>query len=288
MIEAVKPTGGPEEFYARKDDVFVAEDAMQTITLELDKRPSQAFRDEIKAKYPSGAAEPEMVAIPGGSFDMGCVSGMDCNNDEKPVHSVRIKPFEMSKTEITFEQWDACVAFGGCDYLPDDRGWGRGNRPVIKVSYDDIQKYIAWLNRQTGQHYRLPSEAEWEYAARAGTRSKYSWGNDIGRNKANCDGCGSQWDDKQTAPVASFAANGFGLHDMHGNVWEWVADCWNGSYAGAPSDGSAWEGGDCGRRVYRGGSWNIGPRFLRSASRDRDARDYRYDYLGFRLSRDTR
>ena len=141
--------------------------------------------------------------------------------------------------------------------LADERGWGRGRRPVINVSWEDAVAYTKWLSGQTGERCRLPSEAEWEYAARAGSVTKYSWGNEIGSNQANCDVCGSQWDGKQTAPVGSFDPNGWGLHDLHGNVWEWVQDCWNGSYQGAPTNGSAWESGDCSRRVLRGGSWNF-------------------------------
>ena len=196
---------------------------------------------------------PEMVAIPGGSFRMGCVSGLNCRDDEKPVHRVRVASFELSKYEVTFEEYDRFIAATG-RRSPKDEGWGRGRRPVINVSWDDAVAYTKWLSEQTGERYRLPSEAEWEYAARAGSTTKYGWGNDIGHNRANCDGCGSQWVEK-TAPVGSFNPNAFGLHDMHGNLWEWVQDCWNGSYQGAPADGSAWTSGDCERRVLRGGSW---------------------------------
>ena len=137
---------------------------------------------------------------------------------------------------------------------------------MINVSWEDAEAYVAWLSRETGEAYRLPSESEWEYAARAGTTTRYTWGQDIGRNRANCGDCGSRWDGDRTAPVGSFAANGWGLHDMHGNVWEWVADCWHENYARAPRDGSAWtSGGNCGRRVLRGGSWFLSPAFLRSA-----------------------
>ena len=197
---------------------------------------------------------PEMVVIPAGSFRMGCLSG-DCYRNE-PVHSVSIESFELSKYEVTFEEYDAFTDATGRERA-NDRGWGRGRRPVINVSWDDAVAYTQWLSSQTGERYRLPSEAEWEYAARAGSTTKYSWGNDIGRNRANCDGCGSRWDDRQTAPVGSFSANRWGLHDMHGNVWEWVQDCWNGNYRGAPTDGSAWESGDCSERVLRGGSWRL-------------------------------
>ena len=174
----------------------------------------------------------------------------------------------------------------GCGgYRPGDRGWGRGSGPVIRVSWSDVQAYVAWLSGKTGEAYRLLSEAEWEYAARAGTTTRYHWGDDIGRNRANCvgDRCGDSWE--FTAPVGSFGANGFGLHDVHGNVWEWVEDCWNGSYAGAPSDGSAWESGNCDRRVLRGGSWVNIPRDLRAAVRGRIDTGDRSSISGFRVAR---
>lgn len=203
-------------------------------------------------------------------------------DDEQPVHTVRIRGFKMQAYEVTWKQWMQCVNAGQCRQ-PDDEGWGRGNRSVINVSWNDIQTYIQWLNRATGQRFRLPSEAEWEYAARAGSTTQYSWGDSVGNNRANCDGCGSRWDDSKTAPVGSFSANRFGLYDMHGNVWEWVQDCWNKSYQGAPSNGSAWQRGDCSRRVLRGGSWYNGPTYLRSAYRSFNAAGYRNDVLGFRL-----
>src|SRR5205823_12154354 len=139
---------------------------------------------------------------------------------------------------------------GGCDgYKPSDYGWGRGRRPVINVSWDDAKAYAAWLANRTGKAYRLLSEAEWEYAARAGTTTVYFWGDAIGNNNANCDGCGSQWDKRQTAPVGSFKSNAFGLYDMAGNVWQWVQDCYHADYQGAPTAGSEWTSGDCSRRV---------------------------------------
>ena len=230
--------------------------------------------------------EPEMVVIPAGSFWMGCVSGIDCSNAYKPVHEVKIDSFALSKYEVTFEEYDRFTDATGRAQAAD-AGWGRGRRPVINVSWYDAVAYAAWLSDQTGKTYRLPSEAEWEYAARAGTMTQYSWGNDIGTNRANCAGCGSQWDRTKTAPVGSFEANGWGLHDMQGNVWEWVRDCWNDNYEGAPADGSAWLSGDCSRHVRRGGSWNNEPWFLRSANRGRygyTPRDRFYTY-GFRIVR---
>ncbi len=240
------------------------------------------FRDTLR----SGGTGPEMVVIPAGSFRMGCVSGVDCQEDEQPVHQVTIPEWlAVGKYEVTFAEWDACVSAGGCGHRPGDEGWGRGRHPVMKVSWDDVQEYVRWLSQQTGASYRLLSESEWEYAARAGSRTAYSWGNEIGSGRANCDGCGSQWDDSGTAPVGSFSPNAFGLYDMHGNVWEWVQDCWNGSYNGAPSDGSAWQVGDCSGRVLRGGSWINIPRSLRSAFRSWDTTGNRNNNFGFRVAR---
>ena len=236
-------------------------------------RPNvQAFNERLSGR---------MIAIPSGSFSMGSNE----TSDESPVHNVAIKGFNMSETEVTFNQWDTCVAQGGCSHKPGDSGWGRGNRPVMDVSYKDItEQYIPWLNKATGQCYRLPSEAEWEYAARAGSTTKYSWGESIGRNRANCDGCGSQWDNSKTAPVKSFKANAFGLYDMHGNVWEWTGDCLNDSYNDAPSDGSGWSRGDCTQRMLHGGSWGDNPGGLRSAYRGRNTVSGRLYTYGFRLA----
>jgi formylglycine-generating enzyme required for sulfatase activity len=227
----------------------------------------------------------KMVSIPAGSFQMGCVSGKDCKSNEKPVRRVSIKAFKMSETEVTFANWDACVSAGGCSHKPSDKGWGRGNRPVMNVSYNDItQQFIPWLSKATGKQFSLPSEAQWEYAARAGSSTKYSWGNNISCSQArygngNRD-CGN---DRKTVVVKSYRANKFGLYDMHGNVWEWTQDCWNGSYSGAPSNGKAWHAGDCGYRVLRGGSWYGFPGDLRSAYRNGNTASIRDISYGFRL-----
>ena len=233
---------------------------------------------------------PEMVVVPSGSFMMGSPeSEGEGSDDEKPVHEVTIgKAFAVGVYEVTFGEWDACASGGGCNgYRPDDRGWGRGRRPVVNVSREDAQLYVEWLSRRTGKGYRLLSESEWEYAARAGTTGRYHWGNRITPSRANYVGNRASRDAYmgQTAPVGSYSPNGFGLHDVHGNVWEWVGDCWNGSYEGAPADGSVWEGGDCGSRVLRGGSWYDAPELLRSASRSRDSAGNRGGALGFRVAR---
>lgn len=227
---------------------------------------------------------PEMVVVPAGRFQMGDTTA---SGGGEAGHAVIIaRPFALGKYEVTFAEWDACVAEGGCNKRPEDAGWGRGRQPAIYISWDDAKRYVAWISKKTGHRYALPSEAIWEYAARGGAKTDYSWGNDIGRNLANCNGCGSRWDAKQAAPVGSFAANGFGLHDMHGNVWEWVEDCWHDTYAGAPIDGSAWLK-SCGgnRRIIRGASWANGPRGVRATNRVRYAPVYRADYLGFRVFR---
>ena len=263
----------------------------RTLVVELQAAKQPKPKTNSRVKQTSGEVIhdchqcPQMVYIPASSFRMGDIQGGG-DSDEKPVHRVSIKAFLMSATEVTFAQWDACVAAGGCSHKPSDRGWGRGSRPVINVSWKDItEQYIPWLNKKNSKRYRLPTEAEWEYAARAGSETKYSWGNSIGNNKANCDGCGSRWDYSQTAPVASFAANAFGLYDMHGNVREWTQDCWNSSYKGAPSDGTAWLSGDCGWRVLRGSSWFINPIGLRSANRGWYFAGYRDYNNGFRLAK---
>jgi formylglycine-generating enzyme required for sulfatase activity len=160
-----------------------------------------------------------------------------------------------------------------------------GSHPSVCLSWDDAKAYVRWLSEKTGRAYRLLSEAEWEYAARAGTTTRYFWGDDTGSGNANCDGCGSQWDDKQTAPVGSFKPNAFGLYDMHGNAWQWLEDCWHDKYDGSPSDGSSWTSGDCSSRVVRGGSWNVYPALLRAAIRLRFASGLRVRDLGFRVAR---
>ncbi|MGA3002574.1 MAG: formylglycine-generating enzyme family protein [Acetobacteraceae bacterium] len=225
---------------------------------------------------------PDMVVISPGSFIMG----EDGRTREMPRHTVTVGySFAVSRFDVTFDEWDACVADGGCGmYRPADAGWGRGRRPVVNVSWDDIQSYLAWISKKTGKRYRLPSEAEWEYVARAGTTTAFWWGNDVGNGNANCDHCGSAWDDKQTSPVASFRPNAFGVYDTAGNVTQWVEDRWNANYNGAPQDGSAWEAGDPLRRVMRSGSWYNGPAAQHSAFRNGDSPRVRNVKIGFRIA----
>ena len=212
---------------------------------------------------------PEMVDIKAGCFQVESMG--EC-----------VEAFSMGKHEVTFAEYDRFAAATGRE-RPDDKGWGRGRRPVINVSWDDAMEYARWLSEETGRRYRLPTEAEWEYAARAGTKTAYPWGNSVGRNRANCAGCGSQWDNKWTAPVGSFEANGWGLHDTMGNVWEWTCSEYDSGYGGAERRCAS---GSDGRRVIRGGGWGSPPEGVRSVYRGRNVPAYRYGYVGFRLAQD--
>ena len=250
------------------------------------KKPGHRFRECEEC--------PEMVVVPSGSFEMGSPSWEEGRfDDEGPVHRVRIaEPFAVGVQEVTFREWDACRGEGGCLHNADDRGWGRGDRPVIDVSWTDAKEYMRWLSRKTGEEYRLLSESEWEYAARAGTSGPFHFGSTISSEQANYHGNFTYGSGRKsryrgrTEPVGSFPANAFGLHDVHGNVREWVEDCWHGSYRGAPSDGSVWaRGGECGSRVLRGGSWDSLPGLLRSAYRIRRTAGIRGSNVGFRVAR---
>ena len=241
---------------------------------------------------------PEMVVLPSGEFMMGSPeSERGRAKNEGPQHKVAIASFAMGKHEVTFSQWDACVADGDCTHKAGDEGWGRGTRPVINVSWHDATTFVGWLTRKTGKTYRLPTEAEWEYAARGVTKADapyqpFGTGATINYQQANYDanfkyGEGAQPGifRQKTQPVGSFRKSAFGLHDMHGNVWEWVQDCYRDSYEGAPTDGSAVVAPNCGLRVLRGGAWNYHPQLLRSAYRYATAPEVRMDIAGFRVAR---
>ena len=292
------------------------EQRLEAVQVELERKRQEALKRELAG---------EMVSIPGGTFRMGDLSG-EGDDDEKPVHSVTVPAFRMGKYEVTVGQFRRFVeateystdaernADGneGCYAYTAGDGWswtwGRSwkrpgytiddKQPVVCVSWNDAQAFIEWLMEQTGESYRLPSEAEWEYAARAGSTTKYHFGDSESqlcrfanhadsstgfdwRNKSCSDGVG-----KRTTAVGRYQPNAFGLRDMHGNVWEWGQDCYNDSYAGAPSNGRSWTSGDCSRRVVRGGAWFNEPKDLYSANRGRYMRSYRNDGLGFRLAQD--
>lgn len=235
---------------------------------------------------------PEMVVIPAGRFVMGATLGeAGAQKAESPAHEVTIgRPFAVSKLEITFDNWESCTIEGGCGGLkPKDGGWGKGRRPVINVSWEDAKAYVTWLRERTGKSYRLLSEAEWEYAARGGTTTAYAMGGSITTDQANYDGTNTGTRRTgayrgQTVETGSFQPNPFGLHDMHGNVAEWVEDCWNPTHAGAPADGTP-RGGDCKRRVLKGGGWYYEASFARSAARISYPATSRLNVAGFRVAR---
>jgi formylglycine-generating enzyme required for sulfatase activity len=228
---------------------------------------------------------PEMVVIPHGTFLMGSPGDEgERSSYEGPQHRVTIGyRFAIGRYPVTFQQYDHFCAATNLE-KPDDQGWGRGRQPVIEVSWRDVQAYCEWLSRATGQAYRLPSEAEWEYACRAGTTTRFACGDEITEQEANFGN-----NVGKTTEVGAYPANPWGLYDMHGNVWEWVEDVWHDSYSGAPADGSAWtdgEGKESSRaRVLRGGSWYCIAGNCRSAHRNRDHPDYRYYGSGFRVAR---
>jgi formylglycine-generating enzyme required for sulfatase activity len=237
---------------------------------------------------------PEMTVVPAGSFMMGAPDGEQGHvATELPQHRVTIaKPFAVGRFAVTFDEWDACVADGGCNgYSPGDQGWGRGQQPAINVSWDDANAYVAWLSKKTGKSYRLLSEAECEYVTRAGTTTPFWWGGSISTSQANYNGSNSYGGGtngeyrQKTVPVNSFAPNPWGLYQVHGNVWDWVEDCHDDGYQGAPSNGAAWTSGDCGRHAIRGGSWHSSPQLLRSASRGWLPTDVRSSGVGFRVGR---
>ena len=222
--------------------------------------------------------EPELVAIPGGCFEMGSPPSEEGRQENERQHRVCVDAFRIGKYEVSQAQWQMVMGnnpsrFSGCD-----------DCPVEKVSWTEVNDYIAELNARTGQRYRLPTEAEWEYAARAGTQTAYWWGNSVGRNKANCDGCGNRGDDRHAAPIGSFAPNPWGLYDTAGNVWEWTCSAYDAAYGGAEQQcaGTTYAG----QMALRGGSWGLNPTWARSATRFRYTPDARSYYLGFRLARD--
>ena len=227
------------------------------------------------------AACPVLVSLPAGKFTMGSNTG---DPSEKPAHAVSIaKPFAIGKYEVTVEQWDACVEAGACQKNGDSSR--PKNSPARDVSWDDAQQYVKWLSKTTGKTYRLPTEAEWEYAARGGTSTRYWWGEQMRTGMANCKDCGEPWQKDAPAAVGSFAANPYGLHDVNGSVWEWVADCWHNSYKGAPADGKTWDEPNCRTRVIRGGSWREGASYMPVTTRFKYDASVRHSQNGFRVVR---
>jgi formylglycine-generating enzyme required for sulfatase activity len=245
------------------------------------QRPAAAgsFRERLQG----GGVAPLMVKLPAADFMMGS-PGKSLNRDEGPRHEVSLSRFAISKYEVTFSDYDRFARATGAR-LPHDETWGRGNRPVINISWKDAQAYVRWLSAQTGHTYRLPTEAQWEYAARAGATTPFPWEFGTDDVHANCFDCGSEWDKRMTAPVGSFPDNYFGLHDMGGNAQEWTEDCYRAGYDGAPADGSALSIFGCTQRAVRGGAYTSPSNSLRSARRGQYDQDTRLDNLGFRIVR---
>lgn len=261
--------------------------AQQITNPGIDKTPvlktdvTNTYHDQ----FPDGTPGPELIKIKAGSFQMGDLQYLG-KSYELPIHTVTLThSFSISRYPITFEQYDKFTSATNREAV-SDFDWGRGQRPVININQDDANAYASWLSRQTGHTYRLPSEAEWEYSARANTTSAYPWGDQVGNNNANCKDCIAKIFLKMTTPVGQYPANQWGLYDMMGNVWELTADCWNDDYVNAPVDGSAWRSGDCIRTVLRGGSWGDTAADLRSSTRLRSYAGTRTIVIGFRLVRE--
>ena len=245
-------------------------------------RWQQAPANLIQDTMVNGDLATELIAIEAGSFVRGDAEG---DTDEQPPVNITLAGFAIGVFEVTFQEYDRFCKDTHKE-CPDDAGWGRGNRPVFNVSWNDAIAYTDWLSRKTRKSYRLPTDAEWEYAARAGSQQTFWWGDEPGLANANCEGCGSAWDGAMTAAAGRFPANPFGLYDTAGNVFEWVADCWHDSFAEAPANGAALEKPGCGKRVIRGGAWSFPPKEIRSANRWRDFPSRRSDDTGFRVARD--
>lgn len=225
---------------------------------------------------------PVLVVLPAGSFKMG---SNNSDPSEKPAHQVTLRaPFALGKYEVTVDQWNACVDAGACPRIPSTVA-AAGNRPMRDVSWDDAQVYLKWLGGLSGRAYRLPTEAEWEYAARGGTSTRYWWGDAMKPGNSSCKECGLPWTADGPPAAGSFSANPFGFFDMNGSVWEWVADCWHSSFKGAPADGSAWEEPNCQSRVIRGGSWREGGGYMMSTTRFKYDATVRQSQNGFRVAR---
>ncbi|HSA82059.1 MAG TPA: SUMF1/EgtB/PvdO family nonheme iron enzyme [Geminicoccaceae bacterium] len=300
VADLATPVPPPETAPAFRDC-----DDIRTITLVHDNKPLAV----------DARVCPEMAALPGGEFQMGARAdekGKSIYNEE-PRHLVSVPPFAIGTHEVTIAEYQffmeetGRIAAQGCEVWNKGSWEDAGNKnwrdpgfpqdhrsPVVCVSWPEAEAYAAWLSERTGERYRLPTEAEWEYAARAGTATRFWWGDHLAEGKANCLNCGRLWDANTPAPVGRFEPNFFGLHDMSGNVWEWVADCWHKSYAGAPETGAPWtdQGGegaepsDCSRRVQRGGAWLERAETLRSANRLQDSAKNRKSSVGFRVARD--
>jgi formylglycine-generating enzyme required for sulfatase activity len=269
----------PDEDFSELDDADTPAEKSEVNTQPL-VPAGETFSDPLK----SGGTAPTMVWIPQGDYEMGARDSA-AQFDERPQHKVSLRPFAISRTEVTIADYNKFARSAGRK-IPKTGDLDPATYPVFFVSWDDAVAYTKWLSVQTGKNYRLPTEAEWEYAARAGSPTAYPWGRSLGREHAHCFACETGLDPRQPTKVARFDPNPFGTYDMSGNVDEWVYDCYNKNYEGAPSDGSVFEGGDCSVRVIRGGSFSSGPKALRSSARNKFRFDSGNDSIGIRIVRD--
>lgn len=256
--------------------------APMDVPIAAPSRPAEALTARPEAAQPAAprgvAAEPEMIWLPGGKFRMGSTE----DRSERPVHTVTVAPVAMSKYAVTVLEWQPCVEAKACTLIPK----GKPDQPVTNASWDDANGFTAWLSSVTGHHYRLPTEAEWEFAARAGAETRYTWGDAVVPSKVSCKGCGGPVDALEPPPVDAYPPNIFGLYGMGGGVAEWVADCWHRDYQGAPREGDTpWDASDCRQRVLRGGSWMSDPDSVRASSREYYDAAVRYPTHGFRIVR---
>ncbi|MCG8426492.1 MAG: SUMF1/EgtB/PvdO family nonheme iron enzyme, partial [Chromatiales bacterium] len=267
------PTPAPEKQAIAKPPKRTARKEPETGVVLRDRLSDESFG-------------PEMLYVRGATFTMGSDRSQIAAS-ERPAHRVTLRSFAIGRYEVTFEEYQRFAEVTG-RLLPNDQGWGRGKRPVINVSWSDAKAYTDWLSEQTGQRYRLPTEAEWEYAAGGGSESAYWWGYEMVTGRANCFNCGTTWDGVSTAPVGSFEPNGFGLHNTAGNVIEWTEDCYHPDYRGAPTDGSAWSEADCAQFSTRGGGFNKPDDSLRITKRSSHDQNAKLPVLGFRVVREVR
>ncbi len=278
-------TAFPQGLYANQAINIIKQHNLDSKKLEKQKQQTLKKQRQEAIERAIKTLKNNLITLPSGQFSMGCTQGAQCKEKESPEHTVFMKSFRVMATEVTFTLWNACVIAGECNQQANIEAWNRDNSPIVGVSYLDIvEQFIPWLNKTTGEVFSLPSEAQWEYAAKAGSSTKYVWGNDIDCLQARFSQfsgvCGNE---RKTTQVKSFAANEFGLYDMYGNVWEWTQDCWHNNYRGAPKDGSAWLNENCDTGVIRGGSWLNQASFLRATFRSRYSRSARSNANGFRL-----
>jgi formylglycine-generating enzyme required for sulfatase activity len=279
------PDGPPAAAQGGQSDAAVppSEPTLASSAAPSEAEPTPPVR-RVRDRLRGGGEGPLMIALPAGSFTMGNRVPLP-GGDERPLRDVTLPGFLIGAYEVTYEEYDRFARATG-RALPGDFGWGRGKRPVVGVSWEDANDYAAWLSRETGRRYRLPSEAEWEYAARGGTDTPHWWGFGNGRGRAICFDCGPSTSQRATAVVGSLAPNPYGLYDTAGNAMEWVSDCYHPDYVDAPVDGSPRLDGDCEMRVARGGAFNKPSASMRSSSRARFAPETRIDMIGFRLAGD--